>query len=1118
MDEIVCTICKRECGSHWCKICKKPCHSIKPCGKTDGEEGYGSAVICKNCSSSAASNDSSGGAVKSFLQHFKRQPKDSIFEVKPKRVRSGYETTQIAICLKCFQDQKPKFWLSRFNQSTVKKHMETSHGNHNISSKDIVPGNAIAAAEAMRKYSEISKLKISENLKVWKESKPSQKSSTEEGTDVISKVNDSELTASLAEESTFLSKSPMTHLETNEDITKKSDLYQETLESLLPSAVPKQQSIGTDESSFDSVANLIAEKVAKIIQKNGPKTSSSTVDTKLNSSNLNEFLENFPDFKVIKDEGMGHILKCTPCSSFIASPYDKRPPSRRGNISSAGSLATGLTLSFDTYSNLCFGHCQKWFDLKFKLQKHLSSEGHLMALQHAKLLRKGEKRRSLVVKNQLRTALGVVKSKSAALHYETRLAELYAAGVDVGDYGHSRKLFNAMIKATCNYIDMRTKRFLKMPLPNTGMTPHFYVTADKSTNHRIVNQVTMVCLVVDGARQGIPLSMSPVYFNSEGDTGRGSDLAKAVIDDLKKNAGIEEDQWMQVQGRVTDGQYINTPFVAAMNEPIMKAIQTYEDENSVNLSHIKDEFWWPVQWDPAHWLDKVFSAHRNTDFVERLLKRTAQYHQMFKHGKLHTVAKETARELSLPFRVTNSYANQRFMSSSYLSLKNLAISLEAYIESYKDHDNREDLGYKLCGQDFCFDLLGLLDLLWPLVTLMLEGQAQWCPGWKFAGYIPKARDEIIKIMIEIGKESPAKEICKWLGDRGEEIRNMKYGHSNLKVGWLVVEEKKGMPVSWEAREISDCIKDLQDFGDKMLKSLDERFQKSFPKLNQILHECFDFGVLMQGLTGRRSNSKQHPINKSKFASLGMDAFKRCVQFVADLPHVKDKNSELDEQFSFTIFWQLKSTLIEVIWGRLFYSHFPKFFQKVETLDGKVETASLKNDLLDESVFLLQFQQVKPDYFTLADVFEIVLSNGDHFTVSLVENEIIKSLYTDVEFYSLVGQPFCLIFDIMYSKTGTESVVESFYRVVEQQEMDGGQSIAMLGARAKVDWCLPPAIQCEDALKNIAKLYIGGDTEAGLPRHYVPVYSDSSQQKKNLTGLSKVLERVKSQHVKLPFLF
>ena len=82
----------------------------------------------------------------------------------------------------------------------------------------------------------------------------------------------------------------------------------------------------------------------------------------------------------------------------------------------------------------------------------------------------------------------------------------------------------------------------------------------------------------------------------------------------------------------------------------------------------------------------------------------------------------------------------------------------------------------------------------------------------------------------------------------------------------------------------------------MLNSLNKRFQKSFPKLNQILHECFDFGVLMQRMTGRRSNSKQ-----SKFAFLAMDAFKRCVQFVEDLPRVKDTNSELHEQFFYTIF-------------------------------------------------------------------------------------------------------------------------------------------------------------------------------------------------------------------------
>ena len=73
-----------------------------------------------------------------------------------------------------------------------------------------------------------------------------------------------------------------------------------------------------------------------------------------------------------------------------------------------------------------------------------------------------------------------------------------------------------------------------------------------------------------------------------------------------------------------------------------------------------------------------------------------------------TASHHTAKDLKLPFRVTNAYAHQRFMSSSYLSLKNLADSLEVYMETFKDHDNREEVGYKLCGQDFVHDLLGFL--------------------------------------------------------------------------------------------------------------------------------------------------------------------------------------------------------------------------------------------------------------------------------------------------------------------------------------------------------------------------------------------------------------------------
>ena len=35
---------------------------------------------------------------------------------------------------------------------------------------------------------------------------------------------------------------------------------------------------------------------------------------------------------------------------------------------------------------------------------------------------------------------------------------------------------------------------------------------------------------------------------------------------------------------------------------------------------------------------------------------------------------------------------------------------------------------------------------------------------------------------------------------------------------------------------------------------------------------------------------------------------------------------------------------------------------------------------------------------------------------------------------------------MYAKSGTEAVAESFYRVVEKQEMDGGQSLKAIVQR------------------------------------------------------------------------
>ena len=101
---------------------------------------------------------------------------------------------------------------------------------------------------------------------------------------------------------------------------------------------------------------------------------------------------------------------------------------------------------------------------------------------------------------------------------------------------------------------------------------HFYVTADKSTNHQTTNQVTVICPVVNGTRQGIILNAREVYTNSNGTGGTGDALAKSIFTDLKNHVGFQYELLLQVQGRVMDGQYLNKPFITAMNEPIMQQL------------------------------------------------------------------------------------------------------------------------------------------------------------------------------------------------------------------------------------------------------------------------------------------------------------------------------------------------------------------------------------------------------------------------------------------------------------------------------------------------------------------------------------------------------------------
>ena len=174
-----------------------------------------------------------------------------------------------------------------------------------------------------------------------------------------------------------------------------------------------------------------------------------------------------------------------------------------------------------------------------------------------------------------------------------------AAGSDMGDMSHGRKQMNKILRAAEIYIDKSVSKFLQEPLPSTHLPPHFYVSCDKSTIHRIINQAIMLCPLVEGRRHAIPVSASKVYSISkeDGESNEVSgacapELANSVFDSIKSTNGLKENglsaSW---QGTCCDGQY----YLAKAFEQTLN--QLLKHDNRINQ-------FYDVIWDPPHWVDK----------------------------------------------------------------------------------------------------------------------------------------------------------------------------------------------------------------------------------------------------------------------------------------------------------------------------------------------------------------------------------------------------------------------------------------------------------------------------------------------------------------------------------
>lgn len=93
-----------------------------------------------------------------------------------------------------------------------------------------------------------------------------------------------------------------------------------------------------------------------------------------------------------------------------------------------------------------------------------------------------------VTENIICVGFNLTGMKTATQHFEHSTACPVATGSDTGAVGHNRKQFNVVMQAAEIDLDDQTKSIhLFATLFMTGLPPHIFVTADKSTVNRVTH-------------------------------------------------------------------------------------------------------------------------------------------------------------------------------------------------------------------------------------------------------------------------------------------------------------------------------------------------------------------------------------------------------------------------------------------------------------------------------------------------------------------------------------------------------------------------------------------------------------------------------------------------------
>ena len=162
----------------------------------------------------------------------------------------------------------------------------------------------------------------------------------------------------------------------------------------------------------------------------------------------------------------------------------------------------------------------------------------------------------------------------------------------------------------------------------------------------------------------------------------------------------------------------------------------------------------PVTWDPAHELDLAVtdvrdSKSKGAEFFSLFIKRSNVFNHLLHNGKGYAFLQLVDENASRPV----AYATQRFTSSAYDQWKKIFKSYSAYIKAFEalhpKRDDKEQWQYMIKGSDYIHDLLGLIDLMKPVLDIMLRMQDLSCPIWKLRLLWPAFEEKLKRAGLKV---------------------------------------------------------------------------------------------------------------------------------------------------------------------------------------------------------------------------------------------------------------------------------------------------------------------------------------------------------------------------------